>query len=159
MPYEPGVLRAVGTRHEGEPCEAEVRTAGAPAALRLSVDRPVITTAPGDLAHVVFEVVDAQGVVVPTADNRVTITVEGGTLLVMDNGDLRDHDPYRSDNRRAFKGRGLAAVRGDTRGRIRVTAKGRPVRAVRSSGVVLQCGFSAGAWSLLAAGELTDEQK
>ena len=123
VPYEPGVLRAVGTRHEGEPCEAEVRTAGAPAALRLSVDRPVITTAPGDLAHVVFEVVDAQGVVVPTADNRVTITVEGGTLLVMDNGDLRDHDPYRSNSRRAFKGRGMAVVRGDTPGTMTVRAE------------------------------------
>ena len=46
MPYEPGVLRAVGKRRDGTvACEAEVRTAGPPAAIRLSADRDTITTA------------------------------------------------------------------------------------------------------------------
>ncbi len=36
VPYEPGVLKAVGKRRDGSPaCEAEVRTAGPPAAIRL----------------------------------------------------------------------------------------------------------------------------
>src|SRR5262249_40969388 len=82
VPYEPGVLRAVGKRRDGTPaCEAEVRTAGSPAAIRLSPDRDTITTAAGDVALVRFEIVDSTGTVVPTADNIVRITVSGGRIL------------------------------------------------------------------------------
>ena len=53
VPYEPGVLRAVGKRRDGTvACRREVRTAGPPAAIRLSVDRDTITTGAGDVAHV-----------------------------------------------------------------------------------------------------------
>jgi len=124
VPYEPGVLRAVGTRHEGTPCAGEVRTAGAPARVALTVDRTTLTTTPGEVAHVAFAVLDESGVQVPTADNRIGFTVEGGRLLVVDNGDLRDHTPYRSPEWRAYRGQGLAVVRGDAPGRLRVTAVG-----------------------------------
>ena len=88
VPYEPGVLRAVGKRRDGTvACEAEVRTAGPPAAIRLSVDRDTITTGPGDVAHVTFEIVDSAGTVVPTADNLVSFTVTGGNILVVDNAE------------------------------------------------------------------------
>ena len=51
VPYEPGVLRAVGKRRDGTvACKAEVRTAGRPAAIRLSADRDTITTGMGDVA-------------------------------------------------------------------------------------------------------------
>jgi beta-galactosidase len=123
VPYEPGVLRAVGRRRDGTvACEAEVRTAGAPAAIRLSVDRDTITTSPGDVAHVTFEIVDSAGTVVPTADDLVHLTVTGGTILALDNADLRDHDPYRSDRRHAFNGRGLAILRAAQPGQMRLTA-------------------------------------
>jgi beta-galactosidase len=124
VPYEPGVLRAVGKRRDGTvACEAVVRTAGAPAAIRLSTDRDTITTAPGDVAHVAFEIVDSAGTVVPTADNVVRITVTGGSIVALDNADLRDHDPYHSDRRHAFNGRGLAILRGAQPGPLRVTAE------------------------------------
>jgi beta-galactosidase len=123
VPYEPGVLRAVGKRRDGTvACEAEVRTAGAPAAIRLTVDRDTITADPGDVAHVTFEVVDTAGTVVPTADNLVRFAVTGGSLVALDNGDLRDHDPYQSDRRHAFNGRGLAILRATQAGRLTVSA-------------------------------------
>jgi beta-galactosidase len=123
VPYEPGVLRAVGKRRDGTlACEAEVRTAGAPAAVRLVLDRDTITTGPGDVAHVTFEIVDSAGTVVPTADNLVTFTATGGTTLVVDNANLGDLDPYRSDRRHAFNGRGLAILRGREPGQLRLTA-------------------------------------
>jgi beta-galactosidase len=123
VPYEPGVLRAVGKRRDGTAaCEAEVRTAGDPAGVRLSMDRDTITTAPGDVAQVTFEIVDTAGTVVPTAGNLVRFTVTGGSIVALDNADLRDHDPYRSHRRHAFNGRGLAILRAAQPGLLRVTA-------------------------------------
>ena len=61
VPYEPGVLRAVGKRRDGAACNDEVRTAGAPAAIRLVADHDTIADGPGDVAHVAFEIVDAAG--------------------------------------------------------------------------------------------------
>src|SRR5919106_334612 len=93
VPYEPGVLRAVGKRRDGTvACEAEVRSAGPPAAIRLSVDRDTISIRPGDVAHMTFEIVDSAGVTVPTAGNLVRFTITGGNVLALDNADLRDHD-------------------------------------------------------------------
>jgi beta-galactosidase len=121
VPYAPGVLRAIGKRRDDTvACEAEVRTAGMPAAIRLSVDRDTITA--GDVAHVTFEIVDSAGTVVPTSDNLVRFTVTGGSILALDNGDLGNHDPYLSDRGHAFNGRGLAILRAAQRGRLRLTA-------------------------------------
>jgi beta-galactosidase len=121
--YEPGVLRAVGKRRDGKPaCEAEVRTAGPAAAIRLSVDRDTVTTSPDDVAHVTFEIVDSAGTVVPTAENPVSFTATGGKILLVDNANLRDLEPYRADRRRAFNGRGLAILRARGPGVLRVSA-------------------------------------
>jgi len=129
VPYEPGVLRAAGKRRDGTvACAAEVRTAGPPAALRLSADRDTITAVPGDVAQVTFEIVDSAGTVVPTAANLVRFAVTGGRVLALDNADLSDHDPYRSDQRHTFNGRGLAILGAAEPGvlHLTVTADGLP---------------------------------
>jgi beta-galactosidase len=123
VPYEPGVIRAVGKSRAGTvACNAEVRTTGTPAAIRLAVDRETITTGPGDVAQVTFEIVDSAGTVVPTANNLVSVTATGGNILVVDNANLQDLEPYRSDHRHAFNGRGLAILRAEKPGVLRVTA-------------------------------------
>lgn len=130
VPYEPGVLRAVGKKRDGSACgEDVVRTAGEPAAIRLIGDRDTVTTDAGDVSHVTFEIVDANGIVVPTAGNLVHFTVTGGTIVALDNGDLRDHDPYRSDRRRAFNGRGLAILRAAQPGVLHVEASADGMRS------------------------------
>jgi len=123
VPYAPGVLRAVGKGRDGTVgCQGEVRTAGAPAAIRLSAERDTVTAASGDVALVVFEIVDSAGTVVPTADNDVHVAVTGGGIVALDNGDLRDLEPYQTDHRHAFNGRGMAILRASVPGVMRVTA-------------------------------------
>jgi len=123
VPYAPGTLRAVGKKRGGAPCGAdEVRTAGAPAAIRLVADRDSVSTSAGDVSHVNVEIVDANGIVVPTASDRVRFAVRGGTIVALDNGDLFDHDPYRASDRRAFNGRGLALLRASQPGTLTLTA-------------------------------------
>ncbi len=80
------------------------------------------------MALVRFEIVDSAGTVVPTADNLVHVAVTGGTLMALDNANLQDHDPYRTDSRHAFNGRGLAILRAAQPGLLRVTASGDGLR-------------------------------
>jgi beta-galactosidase len=130
VPYEPGVLRAVGKRRDGTPaCEAEVRTAGRPVAIRLRADRDTITTGLGDVAHITFEIVDSAGVVVPTASNLVRFSVSGGNILALDNADLRVHDSLPPGRKPAYNGRGLAIVRGSIPGMLRLIAEADGLRS------------------------------
>jgi beta-galactosidase len=125
VPYEPGVLRAIGKRAGEVVATQEVRTAGAPAALRLSVDRAEILSGVRDVAHVEVEVVDAHGVVVPMSNDLVRFTVEGpARLLAVGNGDPTDHSSYQASKRRAFHGLLLAVIQStDTTGQVRVSAQ------------------------------------
>ena len=142
VPYEPGVLKAVGKSRDGKvACQDEVRTAGAPAAIRLVVARDTITDAPGDVALARFEIVDSAGTVVPTAGNMVQVTVTGGSIVALDNADHQDHDPYQSDHRHAYNGRGLAILRAATPGMIRLTAHADGLREA-SVTIVVQKGVA-----------------
>lgn len=78
--FEPGELRAIGLDKDGRKvCEDTRITAGAPAALKLSVQtHPQGLQADGaDLALVQVEVVDAQGRRNPVALDRVKFTLDG----------------------------------------------------------------------------------
>jgi beta-galactosidase len=141
VPYEPGALTAVGKTSDGkEACRAEVRTAGPPVAIRLTAERDTIATGAGDVANITFDVVDSAGVVVPTASDVVHFTVSGagGEIVALDNADLTDHEPYRSDHRKAFNGRGLAIVRATRAGVLRVSATADGLRGAVLSTVVVQ---------------------
>jgi beta-galactosidase len=123
VPYEPGVLKAVGKRRDGTvACETAMSTSGPPTAIRLTADRDTVTTSASDVSLVRFEIVDAEGRVVPVAKNLVTFTVSGASIVALDNADLRDLSSYHSDSRRAFNGLGLAILRASTAGTIRLTA-------------------------------------
>ncbi len=78
--WQPGTLRAAGLDAAGKKvCEAELQTAGEPAALRLqSFASPAGLKADGaDLALVEVEVIDAQGRRCPTALNLVDFDLSG----------------------------------------------------------------------------------
>ncbi len=130
VPYEPGVLKAVGKRRDGSvACNAEVKTTGTPASIQFAVDRDTITSNPEDVALVWFAIADLSGTPVPTADNLVHVTVTGGTIVALDNADLQSHDPYRAAERRAYNGRLLAIVRAARPGtELQITASGDGLR-------------------------------
>jgi beta-galactosidase len=125
VPYEPGVLRAVGKRNGTVAVTTEVRTAGSPARLRLSVDRDTIRSGIRDVAHVKIEVVDRNGVVVPSANAMIDVAVDGpATVLAVGNGDPADHASYGPPRRNAYHGLALAMIQStDATGRVRVTVR------------------------------------
>lgn len=112
VPYEPGVLKAIGWREGKKVAEAEVRTAGPPAALELSPDHATVETGGDDVASVTVRVVDAHGVVVPGADNLIHFALSGpGAIAGVDNGNPFSHESYQAPERRAFHGLALVIVR------------------------------------------------
>jgi len=77
VPYRPGELTAVAFRDGREIARTALRTVGAPAALRLVPDAWSLTTRRDDLAHVLVEVVDAHGRLVPDATVQAGFEVGG----------------------------------------------------------------------------------
>jgi beta-galactosidase len=124
VPYEPGTLKAVGVKDNAVAVTAEIATTGEPTALALSADRNQLAADRRDVAHLVVEVRDDQGRIVPAAANEVTFTLEGeGKLIGVDNGDPSSHEDFKAAHRRAFNGLCLAIVQSTgTSGALRVTA-------------------------------------
>ena len=90
----------------------EVRTAGAPATLAISPDRSAIRADGEDLAFVTVDIVDSQGVNVPTASNLVSFSIAGpGAMVGVDNGNASSTEAYKGTMRQAFNGKCLAIVR------------------------------------------------
>ena len=128
VPFEPGTLKAVSRSHGKVVLTQELRTAGQPARIILSPDRKVIKADGSDLSFVTVKVVDANGTVVPHADNLVKFQLTGeGSIAGVDNGSQISHEPFKANYRKAFNGLALAIIQSkDKSGRItlKATAEG-----------------------------------
>jgi beta-galactosidase len=135
VPYEPGVLLAVGQRSDGGAAEYEVHTAGKPAGVRLSPDRAAIAAGPGELSFITAEVVDAAGLVHPKAEDEIVFSVKGeGSLVALGSSNPMSTEPYVGDRRRAFRGRCLAVVRSSgVPGAIRVHGSAAGLQAAETT--------------------------
>jgi beta-galactosidase len=124
VPYQPGTLKAVGVKDGKVVSEVELTTVGEPAAIGLSVDRNTILADRRDVAHVTVRILDAQGRVVPDADNEVTFQIQGaGKIIGLDNGNPLSHEDFKGDRRKAFNGLCLAIAQSTaTPGQIQMTA-------------------------------------
>lgn len=114
LPYEPGVIKAVGKINGEVVCIKEIRTTGKPFAIRLSADSDTINADQRGVANVKVEIVDENGNVVPTADNLVQFDIEGeGKIIGVGNGNPIDHSSFKASERKAFNGLALVVVQSD----------------------------------------------
>ncbi len=102
--YEPGTLR----------CEAgataTITTCGRPYALRATSDRTSLNEN-GEVAHIMIEVIDEDGNLVPVADNNITCYAGGPVrLLGLENGDITDTSNKTDNQCRVHAGRLIAYV-------------------------------------------------
>ena len=112
-----------------------VETAGAPARIVLSPDRTTLQADGEDAVVVPVSILDAEGRIVPNANNRVTFQLTGdGRILGVGNGDPSDHDTDKANNRKAFHGHCIAVVSaGSKPGVLELTASSPGLKSASTS--------------------------
>jgi beta-galactosidase len=124
-PYEAGILTARCYENGVEMATETLKTVGAPAYIRLTADKSVIRSDRNDLAYIMTEVVDADGNVIPWAD-EITINFEisgKGKIAGVGNGNPGDMASFQLPKRKTYQGKCLAIIRPEvTPGKITVKA-------------------------------------
>jgi beta-galactosidase len=142
--FKPGKLEATSWDAAGNVlARANVTTTGPATTLKLSLDKPGIGSlrvsgpvdsikADGqDVALVRVQVMDASGMLVPSANHNISFVVSGlGVIYGVGNGDPSDHDPDKAQFRKAYKGLARVLVqssRGDRASRDRTMMRAEPI--------------------------------
>ena len=111
VPYTHEEIIAVGRDNKGnEIIRQTIRHAGKPARLRVTPDRETLPADGRSVCQLELALLDAQGTVVPDADQEIRLTLSGGTLLGMDNGNPADHALYKSSARATYRGLAYSVV-------------------------------------------------
>jgi beta-galactosidase len=129
--FASGTVKAVGRNQGKVAATYELRTAGPAAQIQLTVDKNSIVNDWNDVAFVNATVLDAQGVVVPNAENLINFKVQGaGFVAAVDSANSNSHEPYQASQRQAFQGICLALIKANAnRGKIKVTATSTNLRS------------------------------
>ena len=112
VPYEPGELRAVGLISGKAVASISFHTVSEPKFIRLNADRSTIRADRNDLSYVTVEVVDQNGIVVPTGAIPIHFTINGaGELAATGSSAPNDATSFRLPLRKTYQGRCLAILR------------------------------------------------
>jgi beta-galactosidase len=133
VPYAPGTLTATASRNGKVIGRESLTTTGAPAHVRLTSDVNALTTSQDALAHVLVEVLDDRGRVVPDAVLEVSFGVGGaGTLAGVANGNPHNADSFRLPRHWTWHGQALAVLAPAKHpGRLTLTASAPGLPAAR----------------------------
>jgi beta-galactosidase len=93
--YAPGTLSAKGYDADGNAvADTKVETTGDATQIQLTPDRNTINADGADVSVFTVSAVDAQGRVVPVAQNKIHFAIEGaGNIIGVGNGDPSCHEP------------------------------------------------------------------
>ncbi len=102
--YRAGELKALAYDENGSIIAEEVKKSfGETKDFRIDVEK-------GELYFASISAIDENGNIVENARDTVRVTVQGGKLLGLDNGDSTDNTSYQSDTKALFSGKLLAIV-------------------------------------------------
>ncbi len=124
--YEPGEIKVVAYDNNGRVVgEQTVRTAGKPARLSLEADRTTIAADGSDLAFITVSLRDADGTLIPDADNQLEFEVTGaGAFKAVCNGDATSLETFTTPTMRLFHGQLVLVVQASKQpGDIHVVVK------------------------------------
>ena len=122
--YAAGTIVANGYDASGKLIAQDIQyTAGTPAKLSLSADKTSVGIGTDDLVYITCDVVDKNGTRCPNADNSVTFTVTGGSIVGTDNGHGANVEKLSGSTHSAFSGKCLCVVKHDgASGTMKITA-------------------------------------
>ncbi|HVH88494.1 MAG TPA: beta-galactosidase GalB [Terriglobales bacterium] len=112
VPFQPGTLKVVAYHDGKQSAVEEVKTAGAPAKIKLIPDRSAIQADGDDLSFITVQIEDKDGNLCPTASNIVQFNLSGpASIAGVDNGNAATVEPFHADHRQTFNGLALLIVR------------------------------------------------
>lgn len=126
VPFQSGELLAVGKKNT---CTVKtmLKTAGAAHAIVLETDKSTVNLDFDSVVHVTAQLVDKQGIPIEHLEKQVTFHVDDDNckILGVDNGDVYNVNPYRSNQVQTHHGKCLTILRGVKKGScmIRATAQ------------------------------------
>jgi beta-galactosidase len=112
VPYAAGELMAIASLKGNVIAQKSLVTVGVATTLRLRTDRTRLQRNRNDLAHVIVEVLDCSGQLVPDAVVTVKFHLQGaGELTAVANANPHNVDSFKQPQRETYHGRCLAVVR------------------------------------------------
>jgi beta-galactosidase len=112
VPYESGILKAIGYINGMKSAEWELVTAGKPAKISLTADRKTIAADGQDLSYVTVEVLDKNGVLNPQFNDLIHFSIEGeGTIAAVGNSNPKSVESFQQPYRKAYEGKCLVIIR------------------------------------------------
>ncbi|HEY3369611.1 MAG TPA: glycoside hydrolase family 2 TIM barrel-domain containing protein [Prolixibacteraceae bacterium] len=111
VPYKAGTLKAIGYTNGKMVSTAQLQTADQVTAIQLTPDRTILKADGQDLSYITVELVDANGVRNPKAENLVKFQVEGGTIVGVGNANPMSLESYQLPQRKAWQGRCMVIVK------------------------------------------------
>jgi beta-galactosidase len=123
VPYEAGSLKAIGITNGTTVSTAQLQTADKVSAIQLTPDKTILKADGEDLSYITVELVDANGIRNPKAENLVKFQVEGGTIIGVGNANPMSLESYQLPQRKAWMGRCLVIVKANVgAGNIQLSA-------------------------------------
>lgn len=122
--YEKGTIKAIGKNGGKTVAEYELKTAGKPAKILLTVDKNTVLNDWNEVVFVTAKVVDENGIIVPTADDLIQFDATGaGIIAAVDSDDNRSLEPFQATKRQAWQGMCFAYLKANKNsGKIKLTA-------------------------------------
>lgn len=122
--YMPGIISIISRKDGRLVLEREIKTAGPASKIELTADRKTINANGEDLSFITVRILDADGNLVPHADNLVNFKIDGEAFVAsVDNGDPVSHEPFKASYRKAFNGLALVIIQSKEKtGKVKLTA-------------------------------------
>ncbi|MGY3213643.1 glycoside hydrolase family 2 TIM barrel-domain containing protein [Mucilaginibacter sp. HD30] len=112
VPYQPGILKAIGIQDGREMESKQLTTTGAPAKIKLIADRKSIKASRNDLSYVRIAITDADGNIIPDATIPVNISVSGdGEIAGSGSASPNDMESVNSPVCKTYRGQAIAILR------------------------------------------------
>lgn len=144
LPYTEGVLIAKTYDENGNIIATDRKESfGNPASIKAVPESESLHADGEDIMFIQISVLDDKGVEVANARNRINISVNGPARLIgLDNGDSTDYDQYKTNSRKLFSGKLIAAIAstrepGDIT--VKVSSPGLPDAFVSFKSIPAQC--------------------
>lgn len=127
VPYQPGVLKAIGLENGIEVVTKTITTTGKPSKIKLTPDRSVIKSNRNDLSYVKVEIIDEFGNTIPNASTQVKFTITGeGELAGTGSACPNCMASFKKPEVKTFRGVAMAILRpsiGNKSGTINLKAE------------------------------------